>query len=238
MQGIVVMNGDAIWAVVPVKRFVTAKSRLSPVLCQSERAELARAMYEDVLDVLSSCQGILTGTVVVTSEEVAAKIARAHGAAVVVDTQDNGINAAVRQGLVELERSGGAGAIVVPSDIPQLTAQAVVRAAVLSETNVLAIAAAVRDGGTNLLGCRPAGAIPLNFGPSSFDRHRRAASDAGLSVEVLNLPELSLDIDCPEDIATFLSLNTRTRTHALLSRRHIDRRVKYGLSRSVTLTEA
>ncbi len=237
------MNSEAIWAVVPVKRFASAKSRLSSVLSQSERAELARSMAEDVLDVVSSCHGVLAGTVVVTSEKAAAEAARARGAEVMIDERDEGINVAVGQALAELERSGAMGAIVVPSDIPHLTREAVIRAAAtLSRPNVLAIAAAARDGGTNLLGCRPAGAMPLNFGPFSFDRHCQAARDAGLSLEVLDVPELALDIDCPEDLAPFLALNTRTRTHALLSRRPIGWAAHAvpndGVYRSVALTEA
>lgn len=237
------MNSEAIWAVVPVKRFAAAKSRLSSVLRQSERAELARAMVEDVLDVVSSDHGSLAGTLVVTSEQAAAEIARARGAAVMIDTRDEGINAAVRQALGELERSGGAGAVVVPSDIPQLTPQALMRAtAAVATPNVLAIAAAARDGGTNLLGCRPTGAMPLNFGPCSFDRHRQAAREAGLSLKVLDVPELALDIDCPEDLEPFLALNTRTRTHALLSRCRAAWGTQAipndGVHRNVALTEA
>lgn len=221
------MKAGAIWAIVPVKRFAAAKSRLSPVLRQSDRAELAGAMVADVLDVLSSCHGILAGTVIVTSEQAAVEIARALGVTVMIDERDDGINAAVRQALVELVRSAGAGALVIPSDIPQLTHQTVMQAAAaLSEPSVLAIAAAARDGGTNLLGCRPASAMPLEFGLGSFDRHCRAARDARFSLSVLDLPELSLDIDCPEDLGSFLALNTRTRTHALLSRLCIDPRAR------------
>jgi 2-phospho-L-lactate/phosphoenolpyruvate guanylyltransferase len=217
--------GGAPWAIVPVKRFAAAKSRLSPVLRQSERAELARAMVEDVLDVLSSCRGILAGTMVVTSEAAAVEIARARGAAVAIEAHDDGINEAVRQVLVVLAPSDGAGALVMPSDIPQVTRRAVTQAAAaLCKPAVLAMAAAARDGGTNLLGCRPANAMPLRFGPGSFERHRRAASEAGLSLSVLDLPELSLDIDCPEDIGPFLALNTCTRTHALLSGLGVDPR--------------
>ena len=56
-----------VWAVVRVKRFTNAKSRLaSPVLGCGERRELARRMFEDVLEALSRCQDVLAGTIVVT----------------------------------------------------------------------------------------------------------------------------------------------------------------------------
>ena len=82
----------------------------------------------------------------------------------------------------------------------------------------MAIAAAADDGGTNLLGCRPARAIPLRFGRHSFERHCRAATRAGLTVQALHLPELLFDIDRPEDLRRFVALGSRTRTHEFLSR--------------------
>ncbi|MGB8038634.1 MAG: 2-phospho-L-lactate guanylyltransferase, partial [Pseudolabrys sp.] len=45
-------TGNRIWAVIPVKRFSTAKARLASVLDIGERAELARVMFEDVHDAL------------------------------------------------------------------------------------------------------------------------------------------------------------------------------------------
>lgn len=84
-----------VWAVVPVKRFSTAKTRLAPVLDSVERAQLARLMVEDVLDALALGKELLLGTVVVTADDNAAALARSRGAEVVSDLADNGINAAV-----------------------------------------------------------------------------------------------------------------------------------------------
>jgi 2-phospho-L-lactate guanylyltransferase (CobY/MobA/RfbA family) len=82
----------------------------------------------------------------------------------------------------------------------------------------LAIAAAADDGGTNLFACRPAGAVPPLFGPRSFDLHRRTAILVDVVVHTLRLPELSLDIDRPENLRTFLALESSTRTHDFLCR--------------------
>jgi 2-phospho-L-lactate/phosphoenolpyruvate guanylyltransferase len=206
-----------IWAVVPVKRFSAAKSRLAPVLDADERMMLARLMFEDVLNVLLQCHEVLAGTMVVTSDQDAAAWARKRGATVVLDRGDNGINAAL--GLA-IERVGGNGdgIMVVPSDIPQVSPNAIAMAAhAVAPPRTLAIAAATDDGGTNLLACRPADSIPLSFGPRSFDRHCRGALQAGIMVHALCLPELSLDIDRPANLRTFLSLESKTRTHAFLS---------------------
>lgn len=217
-----------IWAVVPVKRFADAKSRLAPVLGSHERGELARVMFEDVLDVLMQCDGVLAGTIVVTADLDAAAIGRRRGATVLLENEDGGINAAVRGAVARLEPS--AGIVIVPSDIPQLSPSAVAMAAdLISKPQTLAIAAASKDGGTNLLACRPASAVPLHFGVQSHFEHMRTAQQSRLSVSVLPMPELMLDIDTPEDLEGFQMLHTTTRTHAFLSQ------VPFGVRRAGVL---
>jgi 2-phospho-L-lactate/phosphoenolpyruvate guanylyltransferase len=211
-------ESGAVWAIVPVKRFANAKRRLAPVLGCSERCELARRMFEDVLEALLRCQDVLAGTIVVTADHEAAAMGRRRGAAVVFEAEDRGINAAVRFALSRLYGSADAGVLIVPSDIPQLSPAAIAAAAqAIARPSTLAIAAAVKDGGTNLLACRPANAVPLHFGPDSFVQHTRAAQEAGLAVGVLHVPDLLLDIDRPDDLHAFQALRTKTRTHEFLS---------------------
>jgi 2-phospho-L-lactate guanylyltransferase len=216
---------NKVWSIVPVKRFAVAKSRLIPVLDAEERATLARLMFEDVLDVLLHSKAVLAGVAVVTSDKNAATLAHSRGAAVVLDGEDDGINAAVRHAIAQIAGEDD-GVIVVPSDIPQVTPGAIaVAVQAVASPGTLAIAAA-DDGGTNLLACRPAGAIPLHFGPRSFERHCRAASQAGITVQALHVPQLVPDLDRPEDLRRFVALNSQTRTHEFLSRLDIRDRLE------------
>ncbi len=223
-----------IWAIVPVKRFSTAKSRLATVLDTIERAELARLMFEDVLDALALCKEFLAGVIVVTSDESAAALARSRGAMVVSDAADNGINAAVRLAIHRIDQSRDDGVIIVPSDIPQLSLDGIFKAVTaISAPRTLAVVQATEDGGTNLLACRPADVVPLRFGPHSFGRHCRAALRAGITPRVLAVPELGLDIDRPENLRAFLSLKSQTRTHAFLSAIHIVNRLEQRAHRNM-----
>jgi 2-phospho-L-lactate guanylyltransferase len=217
--------GKLIWAVVPVKQFAAAKSRLAPVLDAGERAELARLMVEDVLDALMACPDILAGVAVVTSDRTAAELARRRGARIVPAAADDGINSAIACAIEALACGADDGLMVVPSDIPQVTREAFAQAAAaIAAPRSLAIAAAAEDGGTNLYACRPARVLPPRFGLRSFEQHCRAASEAGVTVHVLHAPELSLDIDRPGDLRTFQGLRSSTRTQAFLSRlRIVDR---------------
>lgn len=210
--------GARMWAIVPVKRFAAAKRRLTPVLDAGERAALARLMFEDVLDALVPCRDIFTGVLVVTSDSDAMAMARQRGAAVVTTEADSGINEAILATIDHLGPQADDAVLVVPSDIPQVTHKAFVQAAAaVAAPRSLAIAAAARDGGTNLFAGRPAGIVAPQFGPHSFERHRHAAVQAGITVQSLCLPELALDIDRPDDLPAFLALMSPTRAHAFLS---------------------
>jgi len=213
------MNRRAdIWAIVPVKRFAVAKHRLSPVLAAAQRARLARLMLEDVLDALARCAAHLAGVVVVTADEDAAALAKRSNGSVVSDEGRDGINAAIRLGLDCVMDNGGAGVVVVPSDIPQLSPDTIAQAvAAIRASGSLAIIPATDDGGTNLLACRPANALPLCFGPRSFDKHCDAARAQGMNLRVLPAGDLGLDIDRTEDLIAYLSLKSKTRTHAYLA---------------------
>jgi 2-phospho-L-lactate/phosphoenolpyruvate guanylyltransferase len=219
------MNEFNTWAVIPVKRFAAAKARLAPVLDGAERTTLARLMFEDVLDGVTQCNGVLAGTLVVTSDEDAAAIAGQRGAKVIGDSEESGVNTAITRVAQHVQERDGI--IVVPSDIPQVSPLAVAMAArAIAAERTLALVAATEDGGTNLLACRPITSMPLCFGAQSFERHRRAALQTGLAVQQIDCRDLSLDIDRPEDLGAFLKLGSRTRTHAFLSTLGIDERLE------------
>lgn len=221
------MMTGAVWAIVPVKRFATAKSRLAPVLDEAERGRFARLMFEDVLDALAQCDRSLAGIVVVTADEDAAALARRRDVTVVVEPAGGSINAALELAMRGLDLSRHDGMIVVPSDIPHLSPDVIAMAAnAISRPRTLAAVAATEDGGTNLLACRPADVVPLCFGPRSFERHCRAARRAGIVPQVLDAPDIGLDIDRPENLAAFLSLQSRTRAHAFLRALDVSHRLE------------
>jgi 2-phospho-L-lactate guanylyltransferase len=207
-----------VWAVVPVKRFALAKRRLMPALGASERALLARLMLEDVLDALSRASEHLAGVAVVTADEDAARLAECHHAIVVSDEGHDDINLALRLGIAAIVKQGAGAVLVIPSDIPQLLPEAVVGAVdAIAASHTLAVVGATQDGGTNLLACRPATMVPLCFGPDSFESHCRAARAQGMKICALPAGNIGLDIDRPEDLASFVSLRPATRTLSYLA---------------------
>ncbi|TPL23430.1 2-phospho-L-lactate guanylyltransferase [Mesorhizobium sp. B2-4-9] len=187
------------WALVPVKPFTLAKSRLGSLLNAAERNMLAQAMLKDVLEALCQAHG-LNGVLVVTSDQEAQSIARSFGAKILNDPLDAGTNPAVELGLRYLAKSGASCALTVPGDVPFITADEIEAALFAMDWNQVVLAPARRDGGTNLLGLSGPDVIVPAFGIDSFARHLAAAKQIGLEPAILQLNGASNDIDVPSDL--------------------------------------
>jgi 2-phospho-L-lactate guanylyltransferase len=81
-------------AILPMKHFEQAKSRLSEAVAFGHRRALAEAMFTDVLVAARRAAG-LDGVIVVTSDRSAARIAGGYGASVIDDTGSSHSEAAM-----------------------------------------------------------------------------------------------------------------------------------------------
>lgn len=203
------------WALIAVKRFAWAKTRLAAALDPGLRAALAEAMLEDVLATLAGSSAI-NGALVVTSDPAAAAVAQRAGAAAMNDAHDAGVNSAVNQGLRCLERWRAGRVIVVPADLPLLKSSEIDEVAAALDHFSVVLSPAERDGGTNILALSPIDAIAPAFGLDSLNRHVEAARAAGAAPHILPLAGAGLDIDVSQDLEVLARRGAGTRAGALL----------------------
>ncbi|MEM8704694.1 MAG: 2-phospho-L-lactate guanylyltransferase [Pseudomonadota bacterium] len=188
-----------VWALIPVKSFELAKSRLGTWLPDAHRDELARAMYQDTLAALAAASRI-EKIAVVTSHPDAQAIATQAGAVCLQDP-GLGLNAALEAGRSGLLPLGASMVAVFPSDIPALRptdADTVVRAGREGRTAVI-VPDHLREG-TNALLLHDTMQLRYSFGPDSFEAHKRLARQTGCPMRILNLRNIECDCDTPEDI--------------------------------------
>lgn len=198
------------WCLVPVKRLGSAKQRLAGALTPGQRVEFARLMAMDVIRAARKA-ACLAGVAVVTADEDISALARGEGAAVLAETEIAGLNAALEHGAAELAVHGASTILIVPADVPLVTADDI--AAMLeghAESPAMTIARAASDGGSNAIAVTPPGVMPFCFGEGSFERHCRAARAAGIEPRTPQLARLALDIDKPSDLDRLLSLRSRS----------------------------
>lgn len=186
-------------AVIPVKRFDLAKERLEGSLDPQTRSKLAEAMLEDVMDSLDRSRMIF-GRIVVTSDERAAAIARAHGCQVIDDTGTTGHSEAAVIGSQAAVEAGAERVLMLAGDCPLLDSREVDHLLASVPDQGVAIVRDRHRTGTNALLLSPPDAIEPAFGEGSAERHRLIAREAGFLTSFEDLPSLALDIDEPADL--------------------------------------
>jgi len=194
-----------LWAIVPVKRLRRAKSRLARSLKANQRAALARSMLARTLDLLAAIDRV-AGVAVITSDLTAQDIARAKNAIPLAETEA-GLNAAVAQACAWAAAQGAPGALIVPIDLPLLTASDIESMIDLAiEPSCVVIAPDRHDEGTNALLLRPPQVIQPAFGVSSCEAHRVRAAEQGVPSRIFRSMTISLDIDLPADLERYRQL--------------------------------
>jgi 2-phospho-L-lactate guanylyltransferase len=208
-----------VWAVIVARVANGAKSRLASTLDVCQRRELALAMLSDVLEVCARAPR-LAGVVAVVDELAARRVVERLGAIAVEDAHPRNMNAAVRLGLQTASDLGARTAIVLPGDVPLVTADdlAALLAAAREAPRAVVVGASRDRRGTNALLLRPPDVIAPAFGPPSVDRHVGLAIQANAFADVVCGLGLALDVDTPADLATIADLPVGPHTAALLQR--------------------
>lgn len=209
---------------IPVKNFTNSKQRLSPALTPSERRELAIVMLHDVLAAVAAWTS-RPPAALVTSDAIASAAARERGFDIIPDDANRSESDAIALATQVAVERGCSETLVIPADIPLVTAEELERVYAAAPERGIAIVPSAEARGSNAVLRRPADLIPLRFGNDSFQPHMAAARATGLPCVVLELPGIALDVDTPADLAALLAQPARTRSQALLERWHVRERL-------------
>lgn len=210
------MSGST-WILIPVKPLAEAKTRLAPLLAAGERRMLVRQMLDDVLAAATRAAGS-AGVALVTADPEVAGAGRARGLRVLPEPQP-GLNRALRHATDTLAREGVQRLLILPADIPLVDARAVQRLlAVAGTAPSVTLVAASADGGTNALLTAPPGVLEPAFGAGSCSRYVQQAGRLGVAPKLLDIPEIALDIDRPEDLQALRGRPGADRTREYLDR--------------------
>ncbi len=193
----------SIWAIVPVKPFSQAKSRLKSVLSPQERMALGREFLLHILEVLAQVPEV-TQRLVISRDSQVLTLARDHQARTVTESGTPDLNIALRRATEAVQGLGAHALLILPTDLPLLQPEDVRQ--MVSEPGAEAavvIAPDRRSAGTNALFVRPPGLLHYAFGNDSFRNHQAWAQRVGARLRVYHSPGTELDVDVPEDWALY-----------------------------------
>ena len=189
-----------LWAIVPVKPLRRGKSRLAGLLSEDERTELNRKLLQHTLKTLCDLKE-LEEVLVISRDPQALTLARNYGARTVRENGQPELNTALKRATVIAQVYATRGVLVLPADLPLISREDVLTLIEhADDPPVVVIAPDRHNTGTNALLISPSGLIEYDFGPNSFQRHCQHVEASGARLEIVNLPNLGLDLDIPEDL--------------------------------------
>jgi 2-phospho-L-lactate guanylyltransferase len=195
-----------IFALVPVKKFESSKSRLGTVLSIDERIKLSELLLINTISILKKSSAI-SNIVVVSSDEGAMEIVRRTDTKFLKETKDHGVNAAIALADDYSSENRAHATIVVPVDLPLLTAADVNMMCrnAKSPERCLVICPSIRYDGSNALLRKPSRLLKTHYDEDSFNAHIRAATQFGIPIKVFLSQRIMKDLDSIEDIKILMS---------------------------------
>jgi 2-phospho-L-lactate/phosphoenolpyruvate guanylyltransferase len=187
------------WVIVLIKDFDSAKQRLRPALGTKSRRALARR--NALLAVRAATAG--DHVLVVAGGEEVSEVAAAWGADVLLEPREEGQNVAAERGLARAIAQGAEAVLLLSSDLPLVTHDAVrelLRTAGRLKPPVAVAVPAIGRGGTNALYLRPPDAIGMHFGDDSLPKFRDEAEAKGVEFVIHHSDSIALDLDEPSDL--------------------------------------
>lgn len=190
------------WALIPIKGFDHAKSRLSEVLGPDERARLARELFEHVVSVLQQTPEVDEIAVVTDSDTTRTYVERLGLVALSDPPGAPGLARVVDDSLANLATRGANNAVVCMSDLPDVTQEDIGDVVgALSDSDVVLVPDLLGEG-TNVIALTPPTVLPSCLGhQDSLRRHLLRAQTLGLSVSVQLSSGIAFDVDSPVDLA-------------------------------------
>lgn len=199
------------FAIVPIKRFENAKTRLSSILDTDDRIRLSLLMLEDTLQILSAVHS-LSQVITVSADKRVGEIAVKYGANFLLEEKERGVNSAVALADSYCMKKAADATMVIPHDLPLLDSTDISKACELAEneSTCIVICPSLRYDGTNMLLRKPPSVIATFYDADSYNMHVKAAIGLGIPVKRLLSKGLMHDIDTPEDALEIMKEETVT----------------------------
>lgn len=191
-------------AIIPVKTFAKAKTRLS--LPQKTTAELCKLMFEEVLKTIVDSD--IDSVVVVTKDKDAMEIGKLYDAIQIAD-DETGVNNAVSLADIYLEKNGFDASIVFPQDIPLLQRKDIDNLLKFSSANSVLVVPSRRFDGTNALFRSPVNIMETHYDEDSYKIHLHAGRTHTRKTSLVLMQRIMMDVDNNEDLGFVLGHNEK-----------------------------
>ena len=201
---------DNIYAIIPVSKFKSAKTRLSPFLSEEEREKLLKVMLQDVTDTLKKH---VDKIFIISRDEDVLSYAESLNLNTILEDDNSNLNKALTQAM-KYCKGKARKIMIVPSDIP-LIGKTNVKMLIDVSKNLDFIIVPSKGGGTNMIIMKPM-AIRTKFEGFSYKEHVNAAEKKKLNPQVHDSFFMALDVNTAEDLGEIMIHGEKTHTRQYL----------------------
>lgn len=194
-------------AIIPVKTFSKAKTRLN--LTSNQTESICRIMLEEVVRTISNTKKI-DKIIVVSKDESALKLSKKFGALEIFDNDESGVNHAVSLADNYLENNECETSIVFPQDIPIIQSDDIDNLIQFQKSpqSVLVVPSRRFDG-TNALLRMPVNLMKTHYDEDSYKIHLEVGKSLTSNTSLVFLRRIMLDIDNQEDLDFLFQQNDK-----------------------------
>ena len=194
-------------AIIPVKTFAKAKSRLELPL--EKKIELCKIMLDEILHILA-ISPMIKESVVVTRDDDARKISEKYNAKILTDELERGVNEAVRIADGYVIEKGYDASIVFPQDIPLLKTQDIdFIMKFYTPPNFVIITPSRKFDGTNALVRMPPKIMGTCYDNDSYRNHMKMAKECTRNSALVFVKRIMTDVDDMDDLKYLMTLNEK-----------------------------
>lgn len=193
-------------AIIPVKTFTQAKTRLA--LSKIQKECLCKIMLEEVLRTISKSKSI-DNIAIVSKDEDAMKLGKQFGALEIYDN-DQGVNTAISLADKYLSDKGYDCSVIFPQDIPIMEPSDIDNLlSFLKSSSSVIIVPSLQFNGTNALVRCPANIMETQYDRGSYSYQLKAAKTVTQNVSIAFIRRIMLDIDDDSDLQYIIKQNEK-----------------------------
>ena len=190
-------------AIIPVKTFLRAKTRLG--LSSEQTEKICKIMLEEILHVLSISPQI-DKIIIVTKDKKALDLSEKFNTISIFDDKESGVNNAVALADKYLLKNGFETSIVFPQDIPYIKTQDIDFILKFKANSKFAIVVPSRRfDGTNALVRNPTNLMETHYDEDSYKIHMNTAKEVTRDVSLVFVKRIMWDVDNIEDLNFLLN---------------------------------
>ena len=197
------------WALIPINDFSGSLSRLSEHLDRDQRKEMTQILATQVIEALYSVQSI-EKIVVLSNERQWLKSFDNQKIIILKDPEIKKLKAKITHAANWIQSQGANQMLYLSVDLPFVQEKDITKF-ITEHQGGLSIVKAHKENGTNALILDFPAILEFQFGVNSFDKHLAAAKAQKINTKIVEIKNLSLDIDTWNDLQEFKksSMNTQ-----------------------------